>query len=56
MVAVNAEEEAFPNVEVPETRVEKVPVVKVGLGVREIVEVEEKSTLAPAVRYDTGEL
>ena len=47
---------AFPNVEVPEIRVEKVPVVNVGLGVREIVDVPEKRTLAPAVKYDTGVL
>lgn len=41
---------AFPRVDVPATIVENVPVVNVGLGVREMVEVPEKMTLAPAVR------
>ena len=53
---MRAEDEALPSVDVPETSVEKVPVVKLGLGVKEMVEVPEKRTLAPAVRYDTGEL
>ena len=56
VVAVKAEDDAFPRDDVPEIRVEKVPVVKLGLGVREMVEVEEKRTLAPAIKYDTGEL
>jgi hypothetical protein len=43
-------------VEVPEVSVENTPLVKVGLGVREMVEVEERRMLDPAVRYDTGEL
>ena len=30
--------------------------VTIGLGLSEIVDVEEKRMLAPAVRYDTGEL
>ena len=47
---------ALPSVEVPEMSVENVPVVKVGLGVIPIVDVEEKRILAPAVRYETGEL
>ena len=42
--------EAFPSVDVPEVSVEKIPVVKVGLGVTPIVEVEEKTMLDPAVR------
>ena len=36
--------------------VENVPVVNVGLGAREMVLVEEKSMLAPAVKYETGVL
>ena len=46
----------LPVVEVPEMRVEKVPVVKDGLGVILIVLVPEKRTLAPATKVDTGEL
>lgn len=48
--------EAFPRVEVPEIRVENVPVVKLGFGVIAIVLVPEKRMLAPAVKYDTGVL
>lgn len=48
--------EAFPSVEVPEVSVEKIPVVKVGLGVTEMVLVEENTMLDPAIKFDTGEL
>ena len=48
--------EAFPRVEVPEIRVENVPVVKLGFGVIAIVLVPEKRMLAPLVKYDTGVL
>lgn len=45
-------------VEVPATEISPVvvSVVKVGVVVTPMVEVPEKMTLAPAVRYDTGEL
>jgi hypothetical protein len=43
-------------VEVPEVRVEKIPVVKVGLGVTPMVLVEEKTMFDPAIKFDTGEL
>lgn len=49
-MVVSAVADAFPSVEVPETRVENVPVVKVGLGVTPKVEVEEKTRLEPAIR------
>ncbi len=42
--------DAFPRVDVPATTVENVPVVKVGLGEIEKVEVPEKRTFAPAVK------
>lgn len=48
--------EAFPRVEVPEIRVENVPVVNVGLSVVAIVEVPEKMIFAPALKYAIGEL
>jgi hypothetical protein len=47
---VSAVAEAFPRDDVPEMSVEKVPVVKDGLGVREMVEVEEKRRLDPALK------
>jgi hypothetical protein len=56
VVAVSAVAEAFPRDDVPEVRVENVPVVKVGLLVMEIVEVPEKRTLAPWVKYEIGVL
>jgi hypothetical protein len=46
----------LPVVEVPETSVEKVPVVKEGLEDTEIVFVPENTMLAPATRLETGEL
>jgi hypothetical protein len=46
----------LPVVEVPEMRVEKVPVVKDGLGVSAIVEVPEKRIFAPALKNEIGEL
>ena len=46
----------LPVVEVPEMSVENVPVVNVGLEVMLIVEVPEKMTLAPAIKYETGVL
>jgi hypothetical protein len=42
------EAEAVPKVEVPEIKVENVPVVNDGLGVRAIVLVPEKMMLEPA--------
>ena len=48
--------EAFPSVEVPEIRVEKVPVVKLGLGLTAIVDVPEKRILAPVLKKEIGEL
>ena len=51
---MSAVAEALPREEVPEMRVEKVPVVKEGLGVIAIVLVEEKRTLAPATRLAIG--
>ena len=64
MVAVNAEEEAFPSVDWPVT--ERVPldvkeevavtVPKVGVALTLIVEVEVKNMLLPEMRYETGEL
>ena len=47
---------ALPRVEVPETRVENVPVVNVGLSVVEMVDVPEKAIFAPALKYAIGEL
>ena len=46
--------EAFPRVEVPEMRVENVPVVKVGFGETAIVLVPEKMMLAPAIKLEIG--
>lgn len=48
--------DALPTVEVPEVSVENTPVVKVGLSVVAIVEVEVKTILSPAVKNETGEL
>ena len=53
---VSAVAEALPSVEVPAMRVENVPVVNVGLGVSEIVEVPEKRRLEPALKKEIGEL
>jgi hypothetical protein len=53
---VRAVADALPRDEVPEVRVENVPVVNEGLAVILIVLVPEKMTLAPAVRNDTGVL
>ena len=47
---------ALPRVEVPEMRVENVPVVNEGLGVIAIVEVPERRMLDPALKYAIGEL
>ena len=55
-LTVRAVAEALPRVEVPEMRVENVPVVKDGLGVIAIVEVPEKRTLLPALKNEIGEL
>ena len=53
---VRALAEAFPSVEVPEIRVEKVPVVNDGLGVTAMVLVPEKRIFAPALKKEIGEL
>ena len=53
---VSAVAEALPSDEVPEISVEKVPVVNEGLGVIAIVLVPEKRMLAPALKYESGEL
>jgi hypothetical protein len=47
--------DALPSDDVPDVSVEKTPVVKVGLGVIPIVDVEEKTTFDPAVKYDIGD-
>ena len=49
-LTVSAVALAFPKVLVPETSVENVPVVKLGLAVIAMVEVPAKRMLAPAVR------
>ena len=49
-------DDALPSVEVPEIRVEKVPVVKLGLGLTAIVDVPEKRILAPVLKKEIGEL
>jgi hypothetical protein len=61
LVTVRLVADAFPSVDVPEVIVENTPVVlstvvKVGVADIEIVEVEERITLVPAVRYATGVL
>lgn len=53
---MSAVEEAFPRDEVPEVRVEKTPVVKVGLGVTPIVEVPENTMFDPVLKKEIGEL
>ena len=51
---MSAVADALPREEVPEMSVEKVPVVKEGLGVIAMVLVPEKITLAPATRFAIG--
>jgi hypothetical protein len=46
--------EAVPRLDVPEVSVEKIPVVKVGLGVSAIVLVPENMILDPAMRLEIG--
>ena len=46
----------LPVVEVPEIKVEKVPVTNVGLGVREMVDVPEKRMFDPWLKKEIGEL
>jgi hypothetical protein len=53
---VRAVADALPRDEVPEVRVEKTPVVKVGLRVVAIVPVEERMIFDPAFRKEIGEL
>jgi hypothetical protein len=53
---VSAVADALPSDDVPEVRVENVPVVNDGLEEILIVLVPEKITFAPAVRNDTGVL
>ena len=53
---MSAVAEALPSDEVPEISVEKVPVVNEGLGVIAMVLVPEKRMLAPALKYESGEL
>jgi hypothetical protein len=55
-LTVSAVADAFPRVEVPEVSVENVPVVNVGLGVREMVLVPEKLIFDPALKNEIGEL
>ena len=55
-MTVSEEAVVLPVVDVPEIRVENVPVVNDGLGVIPIVLVPEKSTLAPALKKEIGEL
>ena len=53
VVAVRAVDEALPKDDVPEMRVENVPVVNVGLEETAIVLVPEKVMLAPATRTES---
>ena len=55
-LTVSAVADALPKEDVPEMRVENVPVVNVGLGASEMVEVPVNTMLDPALKYAIGEL